>query len=254
MAALDGILVMDLTHVVAGPLCTMLLGDMGANVIKVERPGRGDHIRGWPPSWNGTACAFLALNRNKRSITLDLKNPAGRDVAKKLAEKADVVVESLRPGSLRKIGLGYDDIKERNPRVVYCSPSAGTKTSQVQECDLIGVLYRDGVKGKPPKAPQCAAYVDFVTQSKSTAFLVRSGSRVLPFRSWTGLHDVPHSPHSLPAAMDPPGLAAQGLRDLGLRRSTSGRPHRGRRSDRARDVAYTGDRRRTPRRRVARDS
>ncbi|MDB4961846.1 MAG: L-carnitine dehydratase/bile acid-inducible protein [Myxococcales bacterium] len=144
MAALDGIVVLDLTHVVAGPFCTMMMGDQGANVIKVERPGKGDHIRAWPPSWNGTASAFLALNRNKRSIAIDFQQPRGADVVRALAAKADVVVESFRPGSLAKHGLAYEQIRELNPRVIYCSISGYGQTGPLAELggyDLIAQAF-----------------------------------------------------------------------------------------------------------------
>jgi crotonobetainyl-CoA:carnitine CoA-transferase CaiB-like acyl-CoA transferase len=123
--ALDGILVADLSRVLAGPLCTMNLGDLGADVIKVERPDGGDDTRTWGPPWTDEgATYYLALNRNKRSVTLDLKDPADLALARELCARADVVVESFRPGTIDRLGLGYDDVARDNPAVVYCSISA----------------------------------------------------------------------------------------------------------------------------------
>jgi crotonobetainyl-CoA:carnitine CoA-transferase CaiB-like acyl-CoA transferase len=123
--ALHGILVADLSRVLAGPLCTMTLGDLGADVIKVERPDGGDDTRAWgPPFVDEGATYYLALNRNKRSVTLDLKDPDDLALARELAARADVVVESFRPGTSDRLGLGYDDVARANPGVVYCSISA----------------------------------------------------------------------------------------------------------------------------------
>ncbi len=103
----------------------MILGDLGARVIKVERPGEGDDTRHWhPPSWNGTSSVYLATNRNKESITVDIETPAGKEIILRLAERADVLVESFRGGSLDSKGLGFDDIRKINPGIVYCSLSA----------------------------------------------------------------------------------------------------------------------------------
>src|SRR3712207_428906 len=122
--ALEHIKVLDLSRTLAGPFCTMLLGDMGANVIKVEQPGKGDESRRFtPPSWNGESSYFLAANRNKRSITLDLKKEEGREIALRLAEEADVVVENFRTGGAERLGLGYETFKEANPRIIHCSIS-----------------------------------------------------------------------------------------------------------------------------------
>ncbi len=124
-APLEGLLVLDLTRNLAGPFCTMILGDLGARVIKVERPGVGDDTREWrPPSWGNTSSLFLAINRNKESITVDIDTPGGAEVIRRLAARADIIVESFRGGSLAKKGFGFDDIKALNPRIVYCSLSA----------------------------------------------------------------------------------------------------------------------------------
>ncbi len=124
-SSLSGVRVLDLTRNLAGPYCTMLLGDLGAEVVKIETPGRGDDTRSWiPPSWNGESPTFLAANRNKRSVAVDLDHPDGAAVVRQLAQQADVVVESFRPGALDKRGLGYDGLAERNPALIWCSISA----------------------------------------------------------------------------------------------------------------------------------
>jgi crotonobetainyl-CoA:carnitine CoA-transferase CaiB-like acyl-CoA transferase len=120
---LQGIRVVDLTRVLAGPFCTMLLGDMGAEVIKIEEPRHGDETRGWAPFVDGTSAYFLGVNRSKKSVALDLKTPAGRDVLTRLIETADVLVENFRPGSLASLGFGYAQAAAINPRLVYCSIS-----------------------------------------------------------------------------------------------------------------------------------
>jgi crotonobetainyl-CoA:carnitine CoA-transferase CaiB-like acyl-CoA transferase len=120
--SLRGVRVIDLTTSVAGPFATMILGDLGADVVKIERPGTGDDTRHWgPPTWEGQSCHFNALNRNKRSVTLDLSSPEGIADLRALAARADVFVENLRPGSLERKGLGYEDLRVGNPRLVYCS-------------------------------------------------------------------------------------------------------------------------------------
>jgi formyl-CoA transferase len=121
---LDGVRVVDLTRVLAGPYCTMMLADMGADVLKVEIPGRGDDSRAWGPPWAGTESAYyLSANRNKRSITLNFRTEGGRRVLLDLVRRADVFVENFIPGSLDRLGLGYEDLKKVNPGLVYCSVS-----------------------------------------------------------------------------------------------------------------------------------
>ncbi|HYH93236.1 MAG TPA: CoA transferase, partial [Candidatus Saccharimonadales bacterium] len=126
---LDGLRVVDLSTVLAGPYCTMVLADLGADVIKVEPP-EGDATRGWGPPWVGDAAAgtrtaayFLAVNRNKRSIRLDLKAPGGADVLKRLLSDADVLVENLRPGSLERLGFGAPALETLNPDLVHLAIS-----------------------------------------------------------------------------------------------------------------------------------
>src|SRR5712691_6058549 len=124
MGALDGITVLDLTRVLSGPYCTMLLADMGARVIKIEQPGKGDDTRAWgPPFLGGESAYFLSINRNKESVTLDFKNPQGRAVLEQLIARSDVLVENFRPGTLDKIGLDYVSLARKYPMLVVCSIS-----------------------------------------------------------------------------------------------------------------------------------
>ena len=129
MSALAGLRVFDMTRILAGPSCTQILGDLGADVIKVERAGSGDDTRKWGPPYladssgkqTGESAYYLAVNRNKRSITLDFAKPEGRELALQLVGKCDVLVENFKTGDLRKFGLGYDQLKDRFPTLVYCS-------------------------------------------------------------------------------------------------------------------------------------
>ena len=124
-APLAGLLVADLTQNIAGPYCTQILGDMGAQVVKVERPGRGDDARAWaPPYWGRESATFMSVNRNKRSLAVDMKAPEGRAILGRLATRADVLVQSLRAGAVEDLGLGWDDARRINPRLVYCSITA----------------------------------------------------------------------------------------------------------------------------------
>jgi crotonobetainyl-CoA:carnitine CoA-transferase CaiB-like acyl-CoA transferase len=120
---LDGIRVIDFTNTVAGPGCTFFLGDMGAEVIKVERPGLGDEARLFPPYKEGISASFAVLNHGKRGVSLDLKNPAAVGLFKELVAKSDVLVENFRPGVMAKLGLDYETLKAVNPRLVMCSIS-----------------------------------------------------------------------------------------------------------------------------------
>ena len=120
---LHGVRVIDLTRVLAGPFCSMSLGDMGAEIIKIEEPGKGDDTRGWPPFAGGEATYFLSVNRNKKSLTLNMKAPEGQDILRRLLAGADVVIENFRPGTMERLGFGYDTLKRANPRLVYCSIS-----------------------------------------------------------------------------------------------------------------------------------
>ena len=129
VAPLAGITVLDLTRVLSGPYATMMLGDMGARVIKVEQPRGGDDTRAWgPPFVAGESAYFLSINRNKESLTLDFKHPAGRRVLDSLIARADVLVENFRPGTLQRLGLSYEDLAPKIPRLVYCSISGFGQT------------------------------------------------------------------------------------------------------------------------------
>lgn len=121
---LSGVTVLDLTRILAGPYCTQALADAGADVVKVEAPGKGDDTRGWgPPFVEGESCYFLAVNRGKRSLTLDLKQPRGREILASLVTTSDVLVENFRPGTLDRLGFSYDACRALNPRLVYASIS-----------------------------------------------------------------------------------------------------------------------------------
>ncbi len=124
MKALEGIRVLDLTRALAGPFCTLMLGDNGADVIKIEIPGTGDDTRHWgPPFIQEESAYFLSINRNKRSLTLNLRDPQAKEVFLRLAKDADVVVENFTPGVMERFGLGYEEVKAANPNIVYCSIS-----------------------------------------------------------------------------------------------------------------------------------
>jgi crotonobetainyl-CoA:carnitine CoA-transferase CaiB-like acyl-CoA transferase len=156
MNPLDGIMVLDLTRLLPGAYATMMLGDFGADVIKIEEPGRGDPAR----RMSGGAY-FFATNRNKRSVTIDLKAEAGRGIFLRLVEKADVVVEGFRPGVMARLGLDYERLREVNPRIVYCAITGYGQDGPYRELaghDLnyiavAGVLGVNGERGRPPSIP-----------------------------------------------------------------------------------------------------
>ena len=156
---LEGLYVLDCTQVMAGPFCSLLLADMGANVIKVEKPDGGDDNRKQgPPFINGRSAAFLAVNRNKRSLVLDLKADEGRKVFNHLAAGADVVVENFRPGTMARLGLGYEELKKIAPSLIYCSISGFGQTGPYSKrggFDLVaqgmsGLMSFTGVPDGPP--------------------------------------------------------------------------------------------------------
>jgi crotonobetainyl-CoA:carnitine CoA-transferase CaiB-like acyl-CoA transferase len=122
-AALDGIRIIDFSHVYQGPVGIQILADCGADVIKIERPGRGDWSRSWGPFIEGVSMPFASLNRNKRSLAVDVKNEAGRKIVLQLVQTADVLVHNFRPGVMERLGLGYDDLKELNPQLIYAHSS-----------------------------------------------------------------------------------------------------------------------------------
>jgi crotonobetainyl-CoA:carnitine CoA-transferase CaiB-like acyl-CoA transferase len=126
--SLDGVRVLDLSRVLAGPFCGALLGDLGADVIKVEDPGPGDESRTWPPHKDGEAAGYLVNNRNKRGIAVDLKAPDGIEIVRRLARSADVLIENFRTGTMEEFGLGYGTLAAANPGLIYCSVSAFGRT------------------------------------------------------------------------------------------------------------------------------
>jgi alpha-methylacyl-CoA racemase len=155
---LSGIRVLDLTRLLPGAFCTMLLADMGADVIKVEEPGAGDYMRWTPPLVNGQSALFNALNRNKRSLTLNLKSEAGRDLLLRLVERSDVLVEGNRPGVMERLGIGWPVVHARNPALVMCSitgygqagPMASRAGHDINYVATAGVLGLNGAQGGPP--------------------------------------------------------------------------------------------------------
>jgi crotonobetainyl-CoA:carnitine CoA-transferase CaiB-like acyl-CoA transferase len=160
-APLEGITVIDASRVLSGPFCTMQLGDLGADVIKVERPDVGDQTRGWsPPTYadSDQAAYFLSVNRNKRSLTLNLASAEGRDIFRTLVEDADVLVENFRAGKMDEWGLGYDQLREENPDLVYCSITGYGETGPDKDrpaYDLImqaegGMMSITGKQGESP--------------------------------------------------------------------------------------------------------
>ena len=168
--ALTGIRVLDLTRVLAGPYCTMFLGDLGAEVVKVEQPGTGDDTRGWgPPFVGGESAYFLCVNRNKKSLTLDLKSAEGIELLRRLARTADVLIENFRPGTMEGWGCGEEELRVLNPRLIYASLSgfgADGPMSGVPGYDLIvqawgGLMSITGMPaGEPTKVG--VAIIDLV--------------------------------------------------------------------------------------------
>ena len=129
LQALEGVKVLDLSRTLAGPFSTMMLGDMGADIIKIEQPGKGDETRSFtPPTLNGESCYYLTSNRNKRSITVDLKTSEGKEIIYKLVDEADVIVENFRTGTVDELGYGYEQLKKINPKLIYCSISGFGRT------------------------------------------------------------------------------------------------------------------------------
>ena len=155
---LDGVTVLDCTQVMAGPFCTMLLADMGADVIKVEKPGGDDSRRMGPPFINGESAAFLGINRNKRSIVLDLRNDADRSVFRRIAAQADVVAENFRPGAMERLGLGPDALRAEHPELIYVSisgfgqtgPYAGRPGYDLLAQGMSGMMSVTGYPDSPP--------------------------------------------------------------------------------------------------------
>lgn len=156
--ALEGVTVIDLSRVLAGPYCTMFLADMGAEVIKIEVPRKGDDTRGYAPAFRGESAYFINLNRNKKSVTLNLKSPEGKQILKDLVAKADILIENFRPGTMDRLGLGYDVLKKINPKLVYGAISGFGQYGPYSErpgYDIIGqamggLMSTTGWPGGPP--------------------------------------------------------------------------------------------------------
>jgi crotonobetainyl-CoA:carnitine CoA-transferase CaiB-like acyl-CoA transferase len=156
---LSNIRILDLSLIMAGPYCSLILGDLGAEVIKIERPGLGEGARGVPPHFfEGESAYFIAMNRNKKSMTLDLKTQKGKEIFYELAKRSDVVLDNFRPGVVKKLGVDYDTLKEINPRIICCSISGYGQTGPLKDrpaFDLIiqargGVMSYTGEPGRMP--------------------------------------------------------------------------------------------------------
>ena len=168
--ALDGIRVVDLSRVLAGPFCGALLGDLGADVIKVEDPAVGDESRTWPPHKDGESAGYIVNNRNKRGISVNLKTPEGVAVVRRLVARADVLIENFRTGTMEEFGLGYDSLVSDNPRLVYCSVSAFGRTGPRAEGAGYEALMQAfsgimSITGEPDGAPvRCGvSFLDLTT-------------------------------------------------------------------------------------------
>lgn len=155
---LNGIKVLDISRVLAGPFCAMLLGDLGAEVTKVERPGHGDDTRHWPPLMGTEATYFMSVNRNKKSIAVDLKAKEGQEIIKKLASKSDILLHNYVPGNMEDFGLGYEDLAQLNPGLIYCSitgfgetgPHADRGGYDVIVSGIAGLMHLTGPKDGDP--------------------------------------------------------------------------------------------------------
>ncbi|HLR63010.1 MAG TPA: CaiB/BaiF CoA-transferase family protein [Lentibacillus sp.] len=158
---LKSVRVLDLSRLLPGPYCTMLLADFGAEVIKVEEPSKGDYARAYEPKLDDDSAMFHSLNRNKKSVCLDLKSPEGKHEFLKMAEEADVVVESFRPGVMERLGLGYETLKSVNPRLIYCAvtgygqtgPYADKPGHDINYLSFAGLLNLMGEKDGKPVVP-----------------------------------------------------------------------------------------------------
>jgi crotonobetainyl-CoA:carnitine CoA-transferase CaiB-like acyl-CoA transferase len=179
-APLAGVRVADLSRVLAGPYCTMVLADLGADVIKIERPEGGDETRAWgPPFAGGEAAYYLSVNRGKRSCALDLSQPEGRELALELCVGADAVIENFRLGGAERLGVGYEQVRERNPRVVYCSISGFGSSREP--------------KGRPG--------YDFVAQAESGLMSITGPEEGPPFKAGVAVVDVLAGLHAAAAIL-----------------------------------------------------
>jgi crotonobetainyl-CoA:carnitine CoA-transferase CaiB-like acyl-CoA transferase len=205
---LDGVRVLDLSRVVAGPYCAMLLADLGADVVKVERPGRGDDLRDWGGS-KGMSSVFAAVNRNKRGIALDLQKPEGSRLAFALARKADVVIENFLPGVADRLGLGYAPVRAVNPGVVYASVTGFGQTGPYAKRPgyntiaqgMSGLMALTGMPGDPPTRVAGSASD---TASSLMAFGAVNAALVRRFRTGEGAYvDVSLLASSMSLLPDP---------------------------------------------------
>ncbi len=178
---LSGVRVLDLTRMLAGPYCTMLLADMGAEVIKIENPEGGDEIRRMgPPFIEGESAYFISINRNKLGMTLDLKRPEGRQIFLELVEKSDVVVENFRPGVMKRLGLDYPVLRERNPRCVMCSISGFGQTGPYRDRPAYDLVLQAmggslGITGEPGERPtRCGLPIGDLAGAQMAAFAIVS--------------------------------------------------------------------------------
>jgi crotonobetainyl-CoA:carnitine CoA-transferase CaiB-like acyl-CoA transferase len=188
--ALEGIRVVDLSRVLAGPFCGALLGDMGADVVKVEDPHAGDESRTWPPHKDGESAGYLVNNRNKRGMIVDLKAPEGVEIVRRLVAGADVLIENFRTGTMEEFGLGYEALAQLNPRLVYCSVSAFGRTGPRAEAAGYEALMQAfsgimSITGEPGGAPvRCGVSFLDLTTGILCAFGVVNA---LHYRARTGL-------------------------------------------------------------------
>ena len=188
--SLDGVRILDLSRVLAGPFCGMLLADLGADVIKIEDTGAGDESRTWPPHKDGESAAYLVINRNKRDLTLDLKAPEGAAVLKKFVASADVLIENFRTGTMEGFGLGYDTLSAINPGLIYCSVSAFGRTGPRKDGAGYEALMQAfsgimSITGEPDGPPVRAgvSFLDLTTGIFSAFGIVNA----LLYRAKTGL-------------------------------------------------------------------
>ena len=188
--SLDGVRILDLSRVLAGPFCGMLLADLGADVIKIEDTGTGDESRTWPPHKDGESAAFLVINRNKRDMTLDLKTPEGVEILMRMVAGADVLIENFRTGTMESFGVGYDTLSAINPRLVYGSISAFGRTGPRKDSAGYEALMQAfsgimSITGEPDGAPlRCGvSFLDLTTGIFSAFGIVNA----LLHRERTGL-------------------------------------------------------------------
>ncbi|XP_056660105.1 succinate--hydroxymethylglutarate CoA-transferase isoform X3 [Monodelphis domestica] len=191
---LDGVKILDLTRVLAGPFSTMNLGDLGAEVIKVERPGAGDDTRTWGPPFVGLeSIYFLSVNRNKKSISVNIKHPKGRQIIRELAAVCDVLVENYVPGKLSEMGLGYEDLKEVAPHIIYCSITGYGQTGPMSAragydavaSAISGLLHITGPEDGDPVRPG-VAMTDLATGLFATGSIL--AGLLQRHRTGRGLH------------------------------------------------------------------